>query len=77
MCFFFCCTAIAPLIELLKRPTDKTAQVDVATATAAQQNAAIGLARLAKHAPHLECIRALRGMEILLAHAQGGKFRGM
>ncbi len=66
-------TAIGPLIELLKLSVDK-AGVDVPTASAAQKNAAIALARLAKHAPHLERIRELRGMEILMALNHSAKW---
>jgi len=66
--------AIAPLIELLKLPIAGPG-LDANTAAAAQKNAAIGLARLAKHPPHLVRIRELRGMEILLSNA--AKFRDM
>ena len=61
-------SAIEPLIELLKKPLTGSG-VDEAIATGAQKNAAVGLARLAKHAPHLQRIRDLRGMEILIANA--------
>ena len=67
-------SAIAPLIELLKLPIDGPG-LDANTAAAAQKNAAIGLARLAKHPSHLVLIRELRGMEILVSNA--AKFRDM
>jgi hypothetical protein len=67
------CAAVAPLIELLKRPVERVAGVDDATAAAAQKNAAIALARLAKYEAHATKLRELRGMEILMANAH--KFR--
>lgn len=62
--------AIAPLIDLLKKDASRAADgVDAATAAAAQKNAAVALARLAKHPAHLQRIRDLRGMEILMVNA--------